>query len=80
MERNGDSKLIQGAKADPGNYRAITLLSTIGKPFCIKLYNGKDDGEGRNSKRRKTGFRPNRGCVDRVYTLGEIVQGRKDAG
>ena len=26
------------------------------------------------------GFRPNRGCVDHVYTLGKIIQGRKDAG
>ena len=28
----------------------------------------------------QAGFRPNRSCVDRVYTLGKIIQGRKDAG
>ena len=25
-------------------------------------------------------FRPNRSCVDHVYTFGKILQGRKDAG
>ena len=28
----------------------------------------------------QAGFRPNRSCVDHVYTLGEIIQGRKNAG
>ena len=28
----------------------------------------------------QAGFRPNRSCVDHVYTLGRIIQGRKDAG
>ena len=26
------------------------------------------------------GFRPNRSRIDHVYTLGKIIQGRKDAG
>ena len=28
----------------------------------------------------QAGFRPYRSCVDHVYTLGKIIQGRKDAG
>ena len=28
----------------------------------------------------QAGFAPNRSCVDHMYTLGKIVQGRKDAG
>ena len=28
----------------------------------------------------QAGFRPNRRCVDHVYTLGKTIQGRKDAG
>ena len=28
----------------------------------------------------QAGFRPNRGCVDHVSTLGKITQGRKNAG
>ena len=29
---------------------------------------------------RQAGFRPNRSCVDHVYTLGKIIQGKKHAG
>ena len=69
-------------KADPENYWGITIFSTVGKTFC-KILNGgmgtmleKDEkiSEGR------AGFRPNRRCVDHVYTLGKIIQGRKDPG
>ena len=28
----------------------------------------------------RAGLRPNRSCVDHVYTSGKIIQGRKDAG
>ena len=28
----------------------------------------------------QAGFRPNRSCVDHVYTLGKIIQDRRDAG
>ena len=28
----------------------------------------------------QAGFRPNRSCVDHVYTLGKIPQGGKDVG
>ena len=28
----------------------------------------------------QAGFRPNPSCVDHVYTLRKIIQGRKDAG
>ena len=28
----------------------------------------------------QAGFRPNRSCIDHIYILGKIIQGRKDAG
>ena len=72
----------KGDKADPGNYRGITLLSTVGKTFC-KILNDRMgtmmEKEGKVSE-GQAGFRPNRSCVDHVYTLGKIIQGRKDAG
>ena len=72
----------KGYKADPGNYREITLLSTVGNIFC-KILNDRMgtmmEKEDKSSE-GQAGFRPNRSCVDRVYTLGKIIQGRKDAG
>ena len=71
-----------GDKADPGNCREITLLSTVGKIFCripndrvgTMLEKEEKISEG------QAGFRPDRSCVDLVNTLCKIIQGRKDAG
>ena len=59
-------------REDPANYRGITLLSAVGKVFC-KILNNRlvqwlHEGQA--------GFRINRSCMDNVYTLNEIVQGR----
>ena len=66
-------------REDPGNYRAITLLSVVGKVF-YKILNNRLvqclDKEGALCE-GQAGFRLNRGCLDNVYTLNEIVQGRQ---
>ena len=41
----------KGDKADPWNYREIPLRSTVGKTFG-KSFNGNDDGEKGQKKRR----------------------------
>ena len=68
----------KGDREDPGNYRGITLLSVVGKVFC-KIINNRLvqclDKEGALHE-GQAGFRLNRGCMDNVYTLNEIVQGR----
>ena len=65
-------------REDPGNYRGITLLSVVGKVFC-KILNNRLvqclDKEGALHE-GQAGFRLNRSCMDNVYTLNEIVQGR----
>ena len=65
----------KGDREDPANYRGITLLSVVGKVFC-KILNNRLvqclDKEGALHE----GFRTNRSCMDNVYTLNEIVQGR----
>ena len=68
----------KGDREDPGNYRGITLLSVVGKVFCKVLNNRLVhclDKEGVLHE-GQAGFRVNRSCMDNVYTLNEIVQGR----
>ena len=72
----------KGDVEDPGNYRGITLLNVVGKLFCkilnnrlvIRLESEKALHEG------QAGFRAKRSCVDNVYTLNEIIQGRMREG
>ena len=72
----------KGDKEDPGNYRGITLLSVVGKVFC-KILNDrlvKHLDEGQALHEGQAGFRKKRSCIDNVYTLNEIVQGRLREG
>ena len=79
---SGDGLIVnifkKGDREDPGNYRGITLLSVVGKVFC-KILNNRLvqclDKEGALHEGQAV-FRLNRGCMDNVYTLNEIVQGR----
>ena len=60
---------------------SIKLIAVlyIGKVFC-KILNNRLvqclDKEGA-LREGQAGFRLNRGCMDNVYTLNEIVQGRR---
>ena len=68
----------KGDREDPDNYRGITLLSVVGKVVC-KILNNRlvlclDKGGALHEG--QAGFRVNRSCMDNVYTLNEIVQGR----
>ena len=72
----------KGDKTDPGNYRGITLLNTVGKVFC-KLLNDRIVGvleKEHSISEGQAGFRKKRGCVDHAFTVGRIIQGRKRAG
>ena len=52
----------KGDKEDPGNYRGITLVERLDRGGILH--------EG------QAGFRVNRSCMDNVFTLNELVQGR----
>ena len=68
----------KGDREDLSNYISITLLSVVGKVFCKVLNNRLVhclDKEGALHE-GQAGFRFNRSCMDNVYTLNEIVQGR----
>ena len=54
----------------------ITLLSVVGKVFCNdRLVKHLDEGQA-----LQAGFRKKRSCIDNVYTLNVIVQGRLREG
>ena len=69
-------------KEDPGNYRGITLLSVVGKVFCKVLNNRlvQHFDKGGVLHGGQAGFRLKRSCVDNIYTLNELVQGRMKEG
>ena len=72
-----DSLFKKSDGEDPGNYRGITLLSVVGKVFCKilnRLVQCLDKGGALHEG--QAGFRVNRSCMDNIYTLNEIVQGR----
>ena len=72
----------KGDKEDPGNYRGITLLSVVGKVFCKVLNNRlvRHFDKGAVLHEGQAGFRLERSCVDNIYTLNELVQGRMKEG
>ncbi|CAB1111402.1 unnamed protein product [Ectocarpus sp. CCAP 1310/34] len=72
----------KGGKIDPGNYRGITLLDTVGKVFWKLLIDGIVEvlEKEHSISEGQAGFRKKRGCVDHAFTVGTIIQGRKRAG
>ena len=64
----------EGDKLNPGNYRAILLLSIPGKVFSriplnrMKLKTEKAIGES------KFGFRPGRGTVDAIFIVRQVIE------
>ena len=73
----------KGDTEDLGNYRGITLLNVVGKLFCKILNNrlvSRLESE-RALYEGQAGFREfKRSCVDNIFTLNEIVQGRMREG
>ena len=83
MERGLIVNLFKkGDKEETGNYRGITLLSVVGKVFCKVLNNRlvMHLDKGGALHEGQAGFRVKRGCVDNIYTLNELVQGRLREG
>ena len=72
----------KGDAVDPGKYRGITLLNVVGKLFCKILNNrlvSRLETE-RALHEGQAGFREKGSCVDNIFTLNEIVQGRMRVG
>ena len=68
----------KGDREDPGNYRGITLLNVVGKLYSrvinnrllkhLELNHLLHEGQG--------GFRMGRSCIDNIFSLSELIQGR----
>ena len=72
----------KGDKEDPGNYRGITLLSVVGKVFCKILNDRLVKYLDKSSKihEGQARFRAGRCCIDNIFTLNELIQGRLKEG
>ena len=85
-ERWGEGMIIslfkKGDREDPGNYRGITLLNVVGKLFNKVLnYRLLQWLEEHNKlSESQAGFRFDRSCVDNIFILNEVIQGRLQEG
>ena len=85
-ERWGEGMIIslfkKGDREDPGNYSGITLLNVVGKLYNKVLnYRLLQWLEEHNKlSESQAGFRFDRSCVDNIFILNEVIQGRLQEG
>lgn len=63
-------------KGDPavcGNFRGISKLSVPGKVYTLILLNRVSNAIDSQLLEHQSGFRRNRGCVDQIFTLRQLV-------
>jgi hypothetical protein len=72
----------EGDKADPLNYRGITLLSIVSKLFVAIINNRLKKWCEMNDVivDEQAGFREHRSCTDQLFALAEIARMRKAKG
>ena len=68
----------KGSRKECKNYRGITLLSVPGKVFALVLLNRVKDRLLLMRRQEQSGFTPGRSTVDRISTLSNIIQTRKE--
>ena len=68
----------KGDREEPGNYRGITLLNLVGKLYSRIINNRllKYLESTHNLHEGQGGFRIGRSCVDNIFALNELIQGR----
>ncbi len=64
----------KGDKLNPGNYRAISLLSIPGKVFSRILLNRMKKKTEAATGESQFGFRPGRGTVDAIFIVRQIIE------
>ena len=68
----------KGNKSDPSNYRAISLLSVPGKVFSHMLLKRIKQQSEEFTKENQYGFCPNRGTIDAIFILRQIIEKAKE--
>ena len=68
----------KGNKTDPSNYWAISLLSIPGKVFSHILLQRIKQKSEEFTKENQYGFRPNRGTVDAIFIVRQIIEKAKE--
>ena len=67
-----------GDRADPGNYRGISLLDIVGKVFCRVIVNRLETNLKMSPE--QGGFTRGRGCEHNLFVLMQTLHRRKRAG
>ena len=70
----------KGDTAGPGNYRGISLLDVVGKVFTRLVAKRIEERVKETIVEEQAGFTDKRGCIEHIYTLYRIIQGRKKEG
>ena len=70
----------KGDTSNPENYRAISLLSIPGKVFNRILLNKIREKTEAFSSNTQFGFRPNKGTVDAIFVVRQIMEKAKEKG
>ena len=68
----------KGDKLNPGNYRAISLLSIPGKVFSRILLNRMKSKTEAATGESQFGFRPGRGTVDAIFIVRQVIEKAKE--
>ena len=71
-----------GRSLEPGDYRGISIQSSVMKILCSILNNRLSDYLECNQllAEEQNGFRKGRSCQDHIFTLNTILEGRKSIG
>ena len=64
----------KGALSDCNNWRGITLLSVPSKILAKIIFQRISDTVDKSLRKEQAGFRKNRGCIDQIFTLRNIIE------
>uniref|UniRef100_A0A914XPG8 Reverse transcriptase domain-containing protein n=1 Tax=Plectus sambesii TaxID=2011161 RepID=A0A914XPG8_9BILA len=66
--------LKKGDSRECKNYRGISLLSIVSKVFTKIIQSRLQKLREQTSREEQAGFRPNRGCVDQIFALRQLME------